>query len=88
MIPPWLSAYVPTILRQLPFSCAVARSPDLATGPTEGLRHFQLETVGKRRWHGRETMPQLGLTVRLTLDAVITQENLEKRIAAVGNGAP
>jgi len=32
-------------------------------------------------------MPQLGLTVRLTLDAVITRENLEKRIAALRSGA-
>src|SRR5437879_5200339 len=38
---------------------AVARSPDLATGPTEGLRRFEGGDLRSAEWHGRETMPQL-----------------------------
>src|SRR5262249_33553958 len=42
-------------------SSLVARSPDLATAPTEGLlSRAAPETCGQLTWHGPETRPQLG----------------------------
>ena len=56
-VPAPLPAYQPPQPVVAPVVPVVARSPDRATLPTEGLPK-PVETFGRQQWHGQETVPQ------------------------------